>query len=191
MNSLLKLEFKECLFPKLLTYEQYSQLKNVLPRFSKEWSKEVLNVNNDNGNVDYPKKYTLTHWQCEPFYYLLKKIKPKNPLKYFDRSGWTYRIEKDVTDYRLFEFERIECVWFSKKEEAEKIQNALLVSLKSTLSKFGLDTRTIRKEDEENETGEIKVQDIEVFVENYGWIEVVGTHLHGRLIHRKIGNNCR
>jgi seryl-tRNA synthetase len=187
VESLLELKFEECLFPKLLTYEQYSQLKNALPRFSREWSKEVINASNSNEEVNYPKKYTLAHWQCEPFYYLLKKIKPNNTLKYFDRSGWTYRVEKDVTDYRLFEFQRIESVWFSSKEEAERIQNALLSTLGNTLSKFGLDTRISVKEDEEKESGELKVRDIEVFFENFGWIEVIGMHLHGRLFIEKLG----
>ena len=186
VESLLELGFEECLFPKLITYEQYSQLKNALPRFSREWTEEVIDASIGNKEVNYPKKYILAHWQCEPFYYMLKKINPNTTLKYFDRSGWTYRVEKDITDYRLSEFQRIECVWFSRKEEAEKIQKDLLYILENTLSKFGLDTRISVRENEEKETGEIRVRDIEVFVDKVGWIEVVGTHLHGRLFIDKL-----
>ena len=186
VESLIDLGFEECLFPKLLTYDQYSELKDALPRFSREWSKEVINATNSGEEIDYPKKYSLSHWQCEPFYYLLKKIKPDNTVKYFDKSGWTYRVEKDVTDYRLFEFQRIECVWFSHKEEAERMLNTLLKYLREVISKFGLETRIAIKGNEEKETGELIVRDIEAFVDGR-WIEVVGLHLHGRLFIKKLG----
>lgn len=185
VESLMGLGFKECLFPKLLTYDQYAELKDALPRFSREWSKEVIDAANGNAENDYPQKYTLSHWQCEPFYYLLKKIKPSNTLKYFDKSGWTYRVEKDITDYRLLEFQRIECVWFSRGEEAERILDTLLKTLTGTISKFGLEMRIAQKEDEAKETGELMVTDIEAFVDDR-WIEVVGMHLHGRLFIKKL-----
>lgn len=184
-ESLIKLGFEECLFPKLLTYDQYYELKTTLPRFSREWSKEVISATNGDEETDYPKEYFLSHWQCEPFYYLLKKIKPIGTVKYFDKSGWTYRIEKDVTDYRLVEFQRIECVFLSHKEECEKISIALLKTLREEISKFGLETRVVNKDDEEKETGELMVRDIEVFIDNK-WVEVVGLHLHGRLFIEKL-----
>lgn len=188
LKSLMNLGFEECLFPKLLTYNQYSELKNAIPRFSNEWSKEVINASNVDEKInDYPNKYTLSHWQCEPFYYFLKKIKPDQTIKFFDRSGWTYRVETDVTDYRLFEFQRIECVWLSNILDAEKIINSLLNTLKPLISSFGLDTRISIKEDEEEKSGEVKVRDIEVFVDGFGWIEVVGMHQHGNLFIEKLG----
>jgi len=185
VESLLKLGFEECLFPKLLTYEQYSELKRIFPRFSKEWSKEVINANNDNEENSFPKKYTLAHWQCEPFYYLLKKVNVNETLKYFDRSGWTYRVERDVTDYRLFEFQRIECVWISSSKEAVELLDKLLKNLKYMFSEFGLETRIVKREDEEQETGELMVRDIEAYIEG-DWIEIVGAHLHGRLFIEKL-----
>ena len=193
VESLLKLGFEECLFPKLLTYEQYSELKRIFPRFSKEWSKEVINANNDNEKNNFPKKYTLAHWQCEPFYYLLKKMNVNETLKYFDRSGWTYRVEREVTDYRLFEFQRIECVWISSSKEAVELLEKLLRNLKDVFSEFGLETRIVRRKDEEQETGELMVKDIEAYIEG-DWIEIVGAHLHGRLFIEKlgisVGNEC-
>jgi seryl-tRNA synthetase len=186
VETLINLGFDECLFPKLLTYEQYSELKEASPRFSEEWSKEVINVAIDDKEIDYPKKYVLSHWQCEPFYYFLRKIEPNYTLKYFDRSGWTYRIERNITDYRLIEFQRIECVWVSQREEAERIAGILLHTLREVISKFGLKARITKRRSEERETGELLVRDIEVFV-NGRWVEVVGLHLHGRLFIEKIG----
>jgi len=172
--------FEECLFPKLLTFDQYLELKKSLPRFSKEWSKEVISASNGSNTNKFPKKYTLSHWQCEPFYFYLKQIKPYQTIKYFDKSGWTYRVEKDVSDYRLFEFQRIECVWFSDDDNATKILLDIVDILENAISNLGLKTKVLTKTEEERESEELMVKDIEVFNGN-SWIEVVGAHLHGTL----------
>jgi hypothetical protein len=53
-------------------------------------------------------------------------------------------------------------------------------NLENTLSNLGLTTRISIKNNEENDTKELMVRDIEVLVDN-SWIEVVGFHLHGRI----------
>jgi seryl-tRNA synthetase len=180
--SLTRLGFQECLFPRLLTYSQYAELKMTNIRFSHEWSKELLCARAvAQLNPDFPTRYILAHWQCEPFYYFLKKAKPRRTLKYFDRSGWTYRMEKDVSDYRLVEFQRIESVWFAPRNEAEEILDTLLDRLTKYFSSLGLRTRVAVKQDEEKETAELMVRDIEAYVDGLGWVEVAGAHLHGRL----------
>ena len=127
---------------------------------------------------------------------LIKKIKkmsrlggekkPIKTIKFFDRSGWTYRVEPDVTDHRLFEFLRIECVWFAPKDEAENIFWTLHEILKNDILSIGLEARSISKTDEQELSGEPIVQDIDVCVDKNEWIEVVGMHLHGRQFIEKL-----
>lgn len=180
-DSLLSMGFEECLFPKLFTEKQGRELKTALPRLTKEWSKELVESNIENLEGGYPSNFILPHWQCEPFYYFLQKEKPQNTIKFFDKSGWSYRVENDINDFRLFEFQRTECVWACPKEEAEKILDELLNNLSVILAKLGLKNKIVEKKNEEQESSEKTVKDIEVEIKDGKNIELIGSHIHGRL----------
>lgn len=180
-DSLLNAGFEECLFPKLFTEKQGKELKMALPRLTKEWSKELVESNIDNNTECYPSNFILPHWQCEPFYYFLQKEKPQNTIKFFDKSGWSYRVENDINNFRLFEFQRIECVWACPKEEAGEILDELLSNLSVILVELGLKNEIVEKKNEEQETFEKIVKDIEVESNGGEKIELVGSHIHGRL----------
>ena len=173
--------FKECLFPKLPTASQCVELKKALPRLSEEWSKELVDAKLEQDIPSYPKEFTLSHWQCEPFYYYLKREKPQEPVRFFDRSGWSYRVETDIDDFRLFEFQRIECVWTCPCDGTETLLNGLLEGLSHILGNMGLENRIVRKIEEEKSTNEKIVRDIEVELKGVGIVELVGCHVHGRL----------
>ena len=160
--------FEECLFPKLITEKQGQELKQVLPRLTKEWSKELMESNMENKAEDYPSNFILSHWQCEPFYYFLKKEKPQNAIKFFDKSGWSYRVEDDINNFRLFEFQRTECVWACPQDIAIKLLDELLNNLSTILTSLGLKNNIIEKIDEEQETFEKIVKDIVVEIKNVG-----------------------
>ncbi|WP_431062236.1 aminoacyl--tRNA ligase-related protein [Methanobacterium sp.] len=73
--------------------------------------------------------YVLAPAQCEPFYEFLSHevVDEKDlPIKFFDRSGWTYRWEAGGAKGldRVHEFQRIELVWLGTPEETEKIRDA-------------------------------------------------------------------
>lgn len=173
--------FSECLFPKLPTIAQNKELKSALPRLSEEWSTEQIDAKALSSNTEYPKGFTLAHWQCEPFYYYLKQNKPTRTVKLFDKSGWSYRVENDLNDYRLFEFQRIENVFFAEKAEAEQILIDLIRGINQVLLSLGLDTKVVEKFDEEQSTLEKTVFDIEIEIPQYGILELAGSHLHGSL----------
>lgn len=181
VDFLESVDFKECLFPKLITSYQSNDLKKALPRLSHEWSKELVDAKLENTSHNYPEKFVLPHWQCEPFYLFLQLEKPRSPIKFFDRSGWSYRVENDINDFRLFEFQRIECVWACPENKAIEIQDALLTNLSKLLLNLGIDNRIIEKKCEEIETSEKVVKDIETELDGIGNVELVGSHLHGRL----------
>jgi len=180
-DFLLSIGFEECLFPKLFTSEQGMELKRALPRLTNEWSKELIESNIKNYTDGYPSNFILSHWQCEPFYYFLQKEKPQKTIKYFDKSGWSYRVEDDINNYRLFEFQRIECVWACPKDDAENILDVLLNNLSIILNEFGIKNKIVEKKNEELETLEKVVKDIEVEIKDAGTVELVGGHIHGRL----------
>lgn len=180
-EHLLSSGFEECLFPKIFTMNQGIELKRSLPRLTSEWSKELVDSKLEKPAAGYPEQFILSHWQCEPFYYFLQKEKIRTPVKFFDKSGWTYRMENDITDFRLFEFQRIECVWAAPKEEAKTILDSLMGSICHILVGLGLDGRIIERKDEEAETKELSVKDIETEIKEIGKVELVGAHLHGRL----------
>jgi seryl-tRNA synthetase len=192
-DYLVRIDFEECLFPKLFTVDQGYELKQTLPRLTNEWSKELVDSKFEHKVEGYPDKFILSHWQCEPFYYYLQKVKPQNAVKFFDKSGWTYRIEEDINNFRLFEFQRIECVWACPDHDAEKLLDNLLIDLSILLNDLGLKNRIIEKKDEENETKEKIVKDIETEIANVGMVELVGSHIHGRLfidgLHIDVPNN--
>ena len=179
--------FEECLFPKLFTEKQGQKLKNALPRLTEEWSKELVESNIENKIGGYPPNFILSHWQCEPFYYFLQKEKPQHTIKFFDKSGWSYRVENDINNFRLFEFQRIECVWACPQEETEKILDELLNNLSVILAELGLKNKIVEKKIEKQETLEKVVRDIEVEVKNGEIIELVGSHIHGRLFIEGLG----
>ncbi len=181
--------FEECLFPKLPTITQNFELKAALPRLSNEWSSELIDASAYDSIDFYPEKFTLAHWQCEPFYYFLKKAKPVSPVKFYDKSGWSYRVEKEINNFRLFEFQRIENVWCAPDKQSETILIDLIQGLNQVLRKFGLQTTIVEKFNEEIETKEKKVFDIEVTLDSYGKVELVGGHLHGRLFIENLGIN--
>lgn len=180
-------DFLECLFPKHITKIQREELMSSLPRLSVEWSNELINLED---NLKSEKRnLSLTHWQCEPFYYFIKQLKPKESLLLFDKSGWSYRDEKEINDFRLFEFQRIECVFYSKEDKTEKIQKRLVEGLDKILKEYGLNTVIIRKNEEEIQTKEKFVYDIICEHPKYGEIELVGSHLHGELFIKKLNIN--
>lgn len=179
--------YSECLFPKHITKSQREELTTSLPRLSLEWPSELVSIEDTLNPTK--NNFSLTHWQCEPFYYFLKKMELPPHLALFDKSGWSYRYEQEINDFRLFEFQRIECVFYAIKDEAMKLQKKLIEGLNEILKGYGLNTVIIRKKDEELQTKEKLVYDIICEHPKYGEIELVGSHLHGDLFIKKLNIN--
>jgi len=141
------LKFQECLFPKLIPLpimqkmryleglpegmyycsapqrdpETFEKFKNEL-LIKKEIPIKLLKK-----GLKEP-GYVIAPAQCEPFYqFLSHEIVDKKdlPIKFYDRSGWTYRWEAGGAKGldRVHEFQRIELVWLGTPEQTEKIRN--------------------------------------------------------------------
>lgn len=75
--------------------------------------------------------YVLAPAQCEPFYEFFSHEvidEEELPVKFFDRSGWTYRWEAGGAKGldRVHEFQRIELVWLGTPAQVEEIRDATL-----------------------------------------------------------------
>jgi seryl-tRNA synthetase len=165
-NVMDKLEFQECLFPKLIPFEVLDKMKYLegLPEgmyyvcapkrdpeaFDK--FKQELIINHEIP-IDLLKDglkdpgYVNAAAQCEPFYEFLSHevVDEKDlPIKCFDKSGWTYRWEGGGAKGldRVHEFQRIETVWCGTPEQVDKIRDATLELSQELASKLELEWYT-------------------------------------------------
>ena len=142
-----KLDFDECLFPKLIPIPIMERMKYLegLPEgmyycSAPRRDPETFNKFRDELTIkrevpiDLLKEglkdpsYVLAPAQCEPFYEFLSHqvVDEKDlPIKFFDRSGWTYRWEAGGAKGldRVHEFQRIELVWLGTPEQTEKLRD--------------------------------------------------------------------
>ncbi len=142
-----KMGFVECLFPKLIPIPIMQKMRYLegLPegmyycsapkrdpetfeRFKDELViKREVPIDLLKDGLKDP-SYVLAPAQCEPFYEFLSHevVDEKDlPIKFFDRSGWTYRWEAGGAKGldRVHEFQRIELVWIGTPEEVEKLRD--------------------------------------------------------------------
>lgn len=141
------MDFEECLFPKLIPIPVIDKMKYLegLPegmyycsaprrdpktfnRFKDELAiKREVPIDLLKTGLKDP-SYVLAPAQCEPFYEFLSHqvVDEKDlPIKFFDRSGWTYRWEAGGAKGldRVHEFQRIELVWLGTPDETEKLRD--------------------------------------------------------------------
>jgi len=141
------MEFEECLFPKLIPIPVMDRMKyleglpegmyycsaprrdpGIFNKFRDELAiKREVPIDLLKEGLKDP-SYVLAPAQCEPFYEFLSHqvVDEKDlPIKFFDRSGWTYRWEAGGAKGldRVHEFQRIELVWLGTPEQTEKLRD--------------------------------------------------------------------
>ena len=145
-----KLEFQECLFPKLIPLDVMEKMKYLeglpegmyycsAPKRDPELFEAFKNdlIINKEIPIDLLKKglkdpgYVIAAAQCEPFYQFFSHEvidESEMPIKFFDKSGWTYRWEGGGSKGldRVHEFQRMELVWLGTPEQVEKIRDATI-----------------------------------------------------------------
>ncbi len=142
-----EMDFIECMWPKLIPIPVMNKMRYLeglpegmyycsAPRRDPEAFekfKQELVINKE-VPIDLLKdglkdpSYVLAPAQCEPFYEFFSHEvidESELPVKFFDRSGWTYRWEAGGAKGldRVHEFQRIELVWLGKPEDVEKIRD--------------------------------------------------------------------
>lgn len=145
-----KMDFTECMWPKLIPIPVMNKMRYLEglpegmyycsapkrdPEVFEKFKQELV-INKD---VPIPllkqglkdPSYVLAPAQCEPFYEFFSHEvidEEELPIKFFDRSGWTYRWEAGGAKGldRVHEFQRIELVWLGTPEQVEEIRDATL-----------------------------------------------------------------
>jgi seryl-tRNA synthetase len=144
------LDFTECMWPKLIPIPVMNKMRyleglpegmyyccaprrdpEVFDKFRQELiiNKEVPIHLLKEGLKD--PSYVLAPAQCEPFYEFFSHEvidEEEMPIKFFDRSGWTYRWEAGGAKGldRVHEFQRIELVWLGTPEQVEELRDLTL-----------------------------------------------------------------
>lgn len=145
-----KMGFTECMWPKLIPIPVMNKMRYLEglpegmyycsaprrdPEIFEKFKQEL--VINKEAPIPLLKEglkdpsYVLAPAQCEPFYEFFSHevIDEKEmPIKFFDRSGWTYRWEAGGAKGldRVHEFQRVELVWLGTPEHVEDIRDTTL-----------------------------------------------------------------
>ena len=157
-----KIGFDECLFPKLIPLEVMYKMRYLEglpegmyyvcpPKRDPEMFKDFVNEMMIKKEIPIQKLndllrnpgYVLAPAQCEPFYQFFdhELVDIDNPVKFVDRSGWTYRWEGGGAKGldRVHEFLRIECVELGSPEFVEKVRDDTLKYAEKLAEKLDLE----------------------------------------------------
>jgi len=157
-----KLGFEECLFPKLIPLEIMYKMRYLEglpegmyyvspPKRDPEMFREFVNEMIVKKEIPVKKlrnllrdpSYVLAPAQCEPFYQFFEHmiVDVDKPVKFVDRSGWTYRWEGGGARGldRVNEFLRIECVMLGSPEFVEKVRDDTLRYAEKLAEKLDLE----------------------------------------------------
>ena len=161
-----KLDFQECLFPKLIPMDiiqkmryfeglpegmYYCSAPKREPETFKKFKNELI-INKEipidllNEGLKDP-SYVLAPAQCEAFYEFLghEVIEETSlPIKFYDKSGWTYRWEAGGAKGldRVHEFQRIEMVWAASPDLTNNIRDQTLELSEKLATKLELEWYT-------------------------------------------------
>ena len=157
-----KIGFDECLFPKLIPLEVMYKMRYLEglpegmyyvcppkrdPLMFEEFVNEMMikkeiPIEKLRGLLRDP-GYVLAPAQCEPFYQFFdhQLIDVDKPIKFVDKSGWTYRWEGGGAKGldRVNEFLRIECVEMGSPEFVEKVRDDTLKYAEKLAEKLDLE----------------------------------------------------
>ncbi|MEA1904712.1 MAG: serine--tRNA ligase, partial [Candidatus Hadarchaeota archaeon] len=164
----LELGFEESMFPKLIPLEVMQKMPGYLdelpegmyyvcppprePEAFTDFKKELkltrkIPKEELKGCIKDP-AYVLAPAQCEPFYqsFAGRRVRLEDlPVKFFDRSGWTYRWEGGGVEgfIRTQEFRRIEFVFMGEPDDVVKIRDALRDKSIELAEQLGMEWRLL------------------------------------------------
>jgi seryl-tRNA synthetase len=210
----LKLGFEEVLFPKLIPLEVMQKMPGYLdelpegmyyvsppprePEVFAEFKRKLkltkkLPLDELRRCLKEP-AYVLAPAQCEPFYEYFgrKRVRVEDmPIKFFDRSGWTYRWEGGGVEgiIRTQEFRRIEFVYLGKPEDVIDIRDAVRDKSIELASELGLRWRLLVAtpfymreggiEEDVTDSRKVATYDLEVKLPyKDDWLEIASFHVH-------------
>ncbi len=138
--------------------------------------------------------YVLAPAQCEPFYqsFAGRYVRLEDlPVKFFDRSGWTYRWEGGGVEgfIRVQEFRRIEFVFIGKPDDVVKIRDELRDKSIELVEQLGMEWRLLVATpfylreggiaEDISDSSKVATYDLEVKLPyNDSWLELGSFNVH-------------
>lgn len=211
-----KLGFEEVMFPKLIPLEVMQHMPGYLdelpegmyyvcppprePEAFEEFKRKFkltkkLPLEELSSCLKKP-SYVLAPAQCEPFYELCvrRELKLEDlPLKFFDRSGWTYRWEGGAVEglIRTQEFRRIEFVFAGSPQQVVEIRDQVLDQSVNLVERLGLGWRVLAAtpfymreggiEEDISNSSKVATYDLEVELPyKRDWLELGSYNVHRR-----------
>jgi hypothetical protein len=166
--------FQEVLLPRLVEASEWQRVVTCLGPIGEELQREAYVVS----APDRP-DCVLCHWQCEPYYLALEKLRESLPPRVFDRSGWSFRNEATTDSYRFSQFQRVEAIWRGPSAEVATTLADCLGDVEALLLGQGLAVSRVERPDEVALSSQKRVVDLVTRVGQLD-VEVAGFHLHGR-----------
>lgn len=210
----LELGFEESMFPKLIPLEVMQKMPGYLdelpegmyyvcppprePEVFTDFKKELkltkkITAKKLKECLKDP-AYVLAPAQCEPFYqsFVGRHVKLEDlPLKFFDRSGWTYRWEGGGVEgfIRVQEFRRIEFTFIGKPDDVVKIRDELRDKSVELVEQLGMEWRLLIATpfylreggiaEDVSDSSKVATYDLEVRLPyNNGWLELGSFNVH-------------
>ena len=200
------LNFEEVVLPKMAPVDTFKKASLVdfpdgRPRqsaFPWEWDQYLITAQPFGETEGVKETYILDPLQCTVFYQFFegKTVDvSENPLKWYDRSGPTYRnesLESLIPGVKQREFHRAEFVFLGTKDQVIRTRERALEQIESLCQSLQLNYRIVvggschRLEDHEvrepTSLVDIPVKDIEIYCPGYGYLEVSGNAIMGNVL---------
>ena len=207
------LNFKEVVLPKIAPVNTFKKASLVdfpdgrqrQSSFPWSWDKQLLTVQPFGETEGVKETYILDPLQCTVFYqhYEGKTFDvSKKPLKWYDRSGPTYRnesLESLMPGVKQREFRRAEFIFLGTKEQVIQTRESALGQIESLCQSLQFNYRIVvggschRLEDHEvrepTSHEDIPVKDIEIHCPGYGYLEVSGNAIMGNTLTSRFSIN--
>lgn len=181
------LNFEEVVLPKIAPVDTFRKA-DILSK----WDDYLLSVKPFSQTKGVKEEYLMDPLQCTVFYQFFENKTlnaSKIPVKWYDRSGPTYRNEdlnKIEASVKQREFHRAEFIYLGTKEQVIETRETCLVQLEKLCQDLGLRYRIVvgggcyqLKEEEipaPESLEEIPIKDLEIYIPHQDrWLEVVGS----------------
>jgi seryl-tRNA synthetase len=200
------LDFEEVVLPKMApvsTFEKaslvdFSDGRQRQSSFPWSWDQYLQTVQPFGETEGVEEPFVLDPLQCTVFYQFMegKKVDvSENPVKWYDRSGPTYRnesLDSLFPGVKQREFHRSEFIFLGTQEQVIDTRERSLGQIESLCQSLGLDYRVVvggschRLEDHEvrepTSLEDIPVKDVEIYCPGYGYLEVSGNAIMGNVL---------
>ncbi len=207
------LNFEEVVLPKMAPVDTFRKAslvdfpdgKQRQSSFPWSWDQYLLTAQPFGETEGVKETYILDPLQCTIFYQFFegKTVDVSvNPIKWYDRSGPTYRnesLDSLMPGVKQREFHRAEFIFLGTQEQVIQTRERTLEQIEFLCQSLQLPYRIVvggschRLEDHEvrepTSLEDIAVKDVEIYCPGYGYLEVSGNAIMGNVLTSRFSIN--